>query len=205
MNTNIDHPTPEALRKLVAEARIIADNLDGSAFVGVQQAADLLPRLADALEPLLDASERVGARDAREAEKRIQGLLGLALLEEQRNENAFEAVNGSIMNRRAMRARTKAAWKAFDDALHAALAAAPQPPGAPEGEWRDIESAPRDGTWFVALCRPYDQWRARIVHFADKYDRFPVSGVQGEMWPTEPTHWQPYRSRRMTDDRGNHE
>lgn len=61
-------PTPEALRKLVAEATDMRRRLKASVGYppGVQlrrneDAANLLGRLANALEPLLDASERVGA------------------------------------------------------------------------------------------------------------------------------------------------
>lgn len=60
----------------------------------------------------------------------------------------------------------------------------------PAGGWREIASAPRDGTWFLA-CATKPGWRAtRIVYFADPYDRLPIHG-EGNMWPSPPTHWMP--------------
>lgn len=72
-----------------------------------------------------------------------------------------------------------------DEAVDAILALLP-----PEGEWRDISSAPRDGTWFLA-CATQPGWRAtRIVRFQYPDDRFPIND-DGGIWPSAPTHWRP--------------
>ena len=57
-------------------------------------------------------------------------------------------------------------------------------------QWRDIESAPRDGTWFLA-CSITKGWSAtRIVRFHRPDDSMPCNG-EGMLWPSAPTHWQP--------------
>lgn len=57
-------------------------------------------------------------------------------------------------------------------------------------QWRDIESAPRDGTWFLA-CSITKGWSAmRIVRFHRLEDSVPCNG-EGVLWPSAPTHWQP--------------
>ena len=59
------------------------------------------------------------------------------------------------------------------------------------GAWQPIETAPRDGTWFVAACDD-TKWNVlpRIVRFKDKYDRYPISDP-GVVWTIAPTHWMP--------------
>jgi len=55
--------------------------------------------------------------------------------------------------------------------------------------WQLIETAPRDGTWFLA-CATTKGWGAtRIVRFRHKDDRLPTNG-EGVMWPSPPTHWR---------------
>lgn len=51
--------------------------------------------------------------------------------------------------------------------------------------WKPIETAPRDGTWFRAKT---SEGVERVVHFEDYWDRFPIfSGMAP--WPTEPIYW----------------
>lgn len=57
-------------------------------------------------------------------------------------------------------------------------------------QWRDVESAPRDGTWFLA-CSTKKGWAAtRLVRFLRPDDSLPCAG-DGNLWPSPPTHWQP--------------
>lgn len=55
-----------------------------------------------------------------------------------------------------------------------------------EEEWKPIETAPRDGTWFIART---EHNQVRRVRFADKYDRFPIS-EPGKIWNTAPIEWK---------------
>lgn len=56
-------------------------------------------------------------------------------------------------------------------------------------EWKGMDSAPRDGTWFLA-CATEAGWGAtRIVRFAYPDDRLPIHG-EGNLWPSPPTHWR---------------
>lgn len=51
--------------------------------------------------------------------------------------------------------------------------------------WKPIETAPRDGTWFRAKT---SEGVERVVHFEDYWDRFPIfSGMAP--WLTEPIYW----------------
>lgn len=70
------------------------------------------------------------------------------------------------------------------DAIRA-LPAASQPEAEPVA-WRDMEIAPRDGTWFWAETA-YGQ--GRWVHFADRFDRYPIDH-EGGCWSTEPVRWR---------------
>ena len=77
--------------------------------------------------------------------KEQKRLLGLALLEEQKAENAFDASDRPV-NRHVIAARVKAAWKGYDDAYNRvadALEALAQPPqqGAAENTIGAAESA----------------------------------------------------------------
>jgi hypothetical protein len=55
-------------------------------------------------------------------------------------------------------------------------------------KWQDIETAPRDGTWFVArTAKGYE----RKVHFSDAQDRFPI-GHSDEAWVTRPVEWRDF-------------
>lgn len=52
-------------------------------------------------------------------------------------------------------------------------------------EWEPINTAPRGGEWFIARTV---HGQTRVVHYADEYDRFPVSH-DGVCWNTEPIEW----------------
>lgn len=58
------------------------------------------------------------------------------------------------------------------------------------GTWQPMETAPKDGTWFLA-CATAPGWGAtRVVRFAHPDDRLPIHG-EGNLWPSPPTHWMP--------------
>lgn len=65
------------------------------------------------------------------------------------------------------------------------------PPSDPSTAWRGIASAPRDGSWFLAVCWTHGHPSVRQVHFADEFDRLPINEHVPGMWPTAPTHWMP--------------
>lgn len=53
-------------------------------------------------------------------------------------------------------------------------------------DWRPMETAPRDGTWFIArTASGYE----RTVHYADSADRLPIDH-SGEVWSTVPVQWK---------------
>lgn len=52
-------------------------------------------------------------------------------------------------------------------------------------DWKPIETAPRDRTWFLARTA---EGAVRYVHFDDSYDRYPISH-NGECWSTPPIEW----------------
>lgn len=56
--------------------------------------------------------------------------------------------------------------------------------------WQPIETAPRDGTWFLAGTAGAEWQRPRVVRFYDDYDRFPMHEDM-RPWSVAPTHWQP--------------
>lgn len=56
--------------------------------------------------------------------------------------------------------------------------------------WQPIETAPRDGTWFLACIKDAGPYKPRLVHFADAYDRFPIND-EDACWSRAPTHWMP--------------
>lgn len=71
------------------------------------------------------------------------------------------------------------------------------PPAAPvsgvtvqEAGWRPIETAPRDGTWFLACIAEPGFTRPRVVHFGDAYDLYPIT-ESASCWSRAPTHWMP--------------
>jgi len=68
----------------------------------------------------------------------------------------------------------------------AALAAA-VPADLAEAVWKPIETAPRGGEWFMARS---EHGQTRAVHYADEYDRFPISH-DGVVWSTAPVEWMP--------------
>jgi hypothetical protein len=51
--------------------------------------------------------------------------------------------------------------------------------------WKPMNTAPRDGTWFVART---SFGYTRLVYFSDHFDRFPISDC-GEVWSTAPVEW----------------
>lgn len=57
-------------------------------------------------------------------------------------------------------------------------------------QWQPIATAPRDGTWFLAVTAGADWWRPRIVRFYDERDRFPKHENMSP-WSVAPTHWMP--------------
>jgi hypothetical protein len=71
-----------------------------------------------------------------------------------------------------------------------ALSASAAEGEALRGAWQPIETAPRDGSWFLA-CSNTPGWGAtRVVRFHYPDDRLPIHG-EGVMWPSAPTHWRP--------------
>ena len=57
--------------------------------------------------------------------------------------------------------------------------------------WKPIQTAPRDGSWFVACAVSPEFSVAKVVHFDDEHDRFPITRLQNEAWARAPTHWMP--------------
>ncbi len=57
--------------------------------------------------------------------------------------------------------------------------------------WKPIQTAPRDGSWFVACAVSPEFSVAKVVHFDDEHDRFPITGLRDEAWARAPTHWMP--------------
>lgn len=57
--------------------------------------------------------------------------------------------------------------------------------------WRHIQTAPRDGSWFVACAVSPEFSVAKVVHFDDEHDRFPITGLRDEAWARAPTYWMP--------------
>ena len=57
-----------------------------------------------------------------------------------------------------------------------------------EGGWMPIESAPKDGSWFLAVSK----WgRIRMVRWADyEGDRYPINDEE-KMWDTQPVAYMP--------------
>jgi hypothetical protein len=51
--------------------------------------------------------------------------------------------------------------------------------------WKPMDTAPRDGTWFVART---SFGYTRLVYFSDHFDRFPISDCS-EVWSTAPVEW----------------
>lgn len=75
-------------------------------------------------------------------------------------------------------------------ALQAAIDAAKAEARAEDAAWFPMETAPRDGTWFLAYSAIPGFDRIRHVHFSDAYDRFPINS-ENIAWPRAPTHWRP--------------
>jgi hypothetical protein len=76
--------------------------------------------------------------------------------------------------------------------LLAALAALPVEPSPVQAKpideaWLPIETAPRDGTRFLAS----DGRVVRLVRWADEHDRLPIGDEPGGVWPSLPHWWQP--------------
>ena len=57
-------------------------------------------------------------------------------------------------------------------------------------EWQPIETAPRDGAWFIAVATAKGWGATRIVCYRYPDDRLPTHG-EGNVWPSAPTHWMP--------------
>ena len=51
--------------------------------------------------------------------------------------------------------------------------------------WKPIHTAPRNGDWFIARTK---NGTTRVVHFADKFDRLPISH-DDVVWSTAPIEW----------------
>jgi hypothetical protein len=73
---------------------------------------------------------------------------------------------------------------ALQDALSVIRALAPAPVVM---DWKPIETAPRDGTWFRART---EYGTERVVRFGDEYDNYPISD-DGAVWSTAPVEWTP--------------
>ena len=71
------------------------------------------------------------------------------------------------------------------DALEALAAREPQCAAIKPLVWEPIDTAPRGGDWFIARTK---KGTARVVHYADEYDRFPISH-DSEIWETPPIEW----------------
>lgn len=55
--------------------------------------------------------------------------------------------------------------------------------------WQPIETAPKDGTRFLAVC---GTGQTRLVRWADYGgDRYPIGDSPGTIWDDHPTHWMP--------------
>mgnify|MGYP001767124213 CR=1 FL=1 len=54
-------------------------------------------------------------------------------------------------------------------------------------KWEYIQTAPRCGEWFIARTA---HGTTRVVHYADEYDRFPISH-DNAIWETSPIEWTP--------------
>lgn len=63
--------------------------------------------------------------------------------------------------------------------------------------WQPIETAPRDGSWFVARTK---FGTIRVVHYADCADRYPIAH-DDKAWSTAPTEWMPISFRAQPHDR----
>ena len=64
----------------------------------------------------------------------------------------------------------------------------------PAAGWQPIETAPRDGSSFLAYARdPYSRGFYGVAQWAEKQDWNPRS-VAGWFWPfaIRPTHWVPF-------------
>jgi hypothetical protein len=64
-------------------------------------------------------------------------------------------------------------------------------------DWKPIESAPRDGTPFLAFLTKWRPDFAVLRFVADRWDAsgWRVCGVESEwVWQDEPTHWMPLPS-----------
>ena len=77
----------------------------------------------------------------------------------------------------------------------------PIPPNVTGSQWKDISSAPRDGTWFNAYSA-VDFPRVRIVRYADAHDYYPTD-LTSKPWTGAPTHWTPLLAPPGPDDRTN--
>lgn len=62
--------------------------------------------------------------------------------------------------------------------------------------WQPIETAPRDGSWFVARTK---FGTIRVVHYADCADRYPIAH-DDKAWSTAPTEWMPISFRAKPHD-----
>ncbi len=86
------------------------------------------------------------------------------------------------------RPRYRHLWERALRAADAALAAMPS--ACPAGEWRPIETCPRDGTDFLAMDEGGDMYRCAFEIAGDEA-YFSVRCGQPVVYSPEPTHWQP--------------
>lgn len=206
-------PTPEALRKLVAEAReLAAEHRSGEhrqptdpkanyrtrAMRLFEDSALTLTGLADALEPLLDASERVGERDGPALKWGADAVASDAEIDyimRYGGRCRGCADEDGVCPSRGLPCDPEDARRAIRHVLNAlnygrahGYLVAPQPPGAPEGGWRDIESAPRDGTLLWLLEPGRGPERRQFVGWWDRDGEYWQDDADSE---PDPAVWQP--------------
>jgi len=84
---------------------------------------------------------------------------------------------------------------AIEVAVRAYLAAAPEPPAPvpPAQGWRDISTAPKDGSEFLAVDATVGNQEPSVTRFNDDGWRTSAwgEGMYADAWWKSPTHWMP--------------